>query len=142
MFVLSIIGGIIGLVLLFGLVERINTISYRDSKYEYFSTTTAGFVVVGYYFLFFGYSFYETASHATHGDIFNGIILMIIGAILVGINIFNNYTYEKGRGIRVLLFTVIQLVIYVGLAFVGIFIVAIAIAALAQTKPVYVLNND
>jgi len=142
MIVLSVIGGILGLVFLYWVVEKVNDISYRESEYEYFSTTTAGFVVVGYYFLFFGYKFYETASHATHGDILNGVILMIIGAILVGINIFNNYTYEKGRGIRVLLFTVIQLVVYLGLAFVGIFIVAIAIAALAQTKPVYVLNND
>ena len=142
MLVLEIIGGILGLIFLYWVVEKMNEVSYRDSKYEYFSSTTAGFTIVGYYFLFFGNSMYQTASHAVNGDILNGILIMIIGGILVSVTVLGNFTNEKEHLFRAIFFTMIQLTIYVGLAFIGIFIVLIAFAALSQTKPVLVLNND
>ena len=143
MLVLSIIGGILGLVFVYWIVEKINEYSFTEHGYEYFSATTAGFVVVGYYLLFFGYGFYATAAGAVDGDIFNGIILMIIGAVLVGFIILTNFINTPKENIFItLLFTAIQLVVYVGLAYVSFFIILLAVAALAQTKPVYVLNND
>ena len=143
MIVLSIIGGILGLAFVYWMVEKINELSYRVNKYEYFSATTAGFVVVGYYLLFFGYAVYTKAARVVDGDILNGILLMIIGGVLMGMIVISNFINTPKENIFItLFFTTIQLVVYVGLAYVSIFIILLAVAALAQTKPVYVLNND
>ena len=143
MVVLSIIGAILGLMLLYSIVVKINQVSYRENRYEYFTPTTAGSVVVGYYFLYFGYQSYEAASRAVNGDILNGILLMVIGGVLVGAIIISNFiNTPKENKFITLLFTSIQLVIYVGVAYVSIFLILAAIGVLAQTKPVYVLNND
>lgn len=143
MVVLSIIGGLLALLFLYWMVEKINELSYNKNNYEYFSATTAGFVVVGYYFLFFGYGVYTQAARVVDGDILNGILLMIIGGVLVGVIVISNFINTPKENIFItLIFTAIQLIIYIGLAYVSIFIILLAFAVLAQTKPVYVLNND
>lgn len=143
MLVLSIIGGILGLVFIYWMVVKINELSYEKSGYEYFTPTSAGFVIVGYYFLFFGFAAFSTASHAVNGDILNGILLMIIGGVLVGVIIVSNFINTPNENILItIIFSSIQLIVYVGLAYVSAFILLLAFAALSQTKPVYVLNND
>ena len=143
MVVLSIIGVILGLMFLYWVVEKINEVSYRENRYEYFTATTAVSVVVGYYFLYFGYTSYEAASRAVHGDILNGILLMIIGTVFVAAIVISNFINTPKHNIGItLLFTSIQLVIYVGVAYVSIFLILAAVGVLRQTKPVYVLNND
>jgi len=140
MFVLTIIGVIALLFGIYALVEKVKKITFDKYGYESFEPSTASVVAVGYYFLYFGWGFFEGALK-NHGDILNGIILMIIGAVLVGI-MFLAALKSMQFSFMGFVYVLFEFGIYIPVAFVGLFIVLLLIAALSDTRPVWVVNND
>jgi len=126
MTVLTIIGILIGLYLIYILTQKLNSFTQCRYNYELFESGSAIIVSIGYYCLFFGYGLYQEAL-SNNGDILNGIILMGLGTILVGLIILRNIQHvDIPSG---LLLSLIQLVIYIGVAFGALIIMFITVAA-------------
>jgi len=140
MLVLKIIGVIALLIGIYALVEKVKEITYRDYKYESFEVPIASVVSIGYYLLYFGWKFYESAQES-HGDILNGIILMIIGAALVSL-MFLAALKQMQFSFMGFIYALFEFIIYIPVALVGLFILLILIAIVSDTRPVWVLNND
>ena len=140
MFVLKIIGVIALLLGVYALVERVKEITFDKYGYKSFEPATAAVVAIGYYFLYFGWDFFAEALKY-HGDILNGIILMIIGVVLVGI-MFLAALKSMEFSFMGFVYALFEFGIYIPVAFVGLFIVLLLIAALSDTRPVWVVNND
>jgi len=139
MAVLTIIGIIIGLMALYMFIEYLNNFSLRNYRYEFFSVAHFTQIIIGYWMIYFGNSLYTKALKAG-GDLLNGELLMAIGAVAVLIILYKNFMATP-FGVALAL-SAIQLALSLPLAVGAFFVLLIAIAVLAETKPVYVLNND
>jgi len=126
MTVITILGILIGLFLIYLLTQKLNNFTCYRYNYELFETGSAIIVSIGYYCLFFGYGMYQEAL-VDGGDVLNGIVLVTLGALLVGLIILQNIKQvDIPSG---LLLSLIQLVIYIGVAFGALIIIFIAAAA-------------
>jgi len=126
MTVLAILGILIGLFLIYMLTQKLNDFTMHRFNYELFEIGSAIIVSIGYYCLYFGYGMYQVAL-ADGGDILNGIVLLALGGILVGLIVLQNI-----RQIDIpsgLLLSIVQLIIYVGVAVGGLILVFLAVAA-------------
>jgi len=139
MFVLSVIGIILGIYLLVEFVGLLNRVAYEKYEYEFFSKISIIIVPIGYYFCYFGYQFYIDATKSG-GDILNGIILMGIGLVLLLFILVANI--RNTNFIMGISFSIVQFLIYIPIAYIAFFGFLMMIAILANTKPVWVLNND
>jgi len=139
MFVLGVIGAILGIYLLVEFVVLLNSLSYKKYGYEFFSRVSMIIVTIGYYFCYFGYQVFLDATKSD-GDILNGILLMGIGFIFLLFMLIANI--KNTNFIMGISFSVVQFLVYIPIAYIAFFVIVITIIALMNTKPVWVLNND
>lgn len=139
MVVLQWIGIILAIVTVYMTVVWINRYTYKKYKYDFFNKENFIITAIGYGFIFFGARWLSSAM-AVDGDLLNGQILLGIGIFII---IFVIYTNVINTAPYTGLFlSIFQLALYVGLSVIAFYALIILIAALAQTKPVYVINND
>ena len=137
--VLKILGVIVALIVLYAIFTEMNDYSYKKYKYEFFSVAHLLQVIIGYWIIYFGSTLYTDALKHS-GDILNGELLMGIGVIVVAIVLYKNF---KAVPLSVaLLFSAFELALCAPLAVAVLFILIVAVGVFAETKPVYVLNND
>ena len=140
MTVLAIIGGLIVLYLLYLLVEFINQHSQKAYNYTFFDIGTLAIVSISYYFLYFGYQLWQDVLKSESGDPLNGIILMVIGGIILVLFIVSQISKTSiFVGVPI---TIFQLLLYIPISFFIIIDLLILFAAMAESKPVYVINDD
>ena len=138
MVVLSIIGIIIALALVALFIEMSNKYSVKVYKYEIFSTGNFIVSVLGYFALYFGNSWYMDALKE-HTDILNGEILMGLGGVLVlGVVYVNIKSTSLFYG---LVMSIISEILYATAAPILFFVLLMAMAFFAETKPVYNIND-
>jgi len=138
MLVLKIIGAALVLLLLFGLMVKLNVYTYEKYKYEFFTETTFGIYIVIYGSAFLGYKWYLN-SLSDDKDIINGIVVMVISSLIfLGTMIYNIRITNFFFG---LVFTIIQAVLFIPFCVIGLIVIALAIAFFSQSKPTYQINN-
>ena len=135
MFILSLIGiGIIAM-LIYGFIEWFNKYSF-EKKIPFFTTEHIIAFVASYLIMFIGYI--AIKNNWLH-DWKNGAVIMLIGTIIFVLSIRNNFKYtSRSLAIKG---SILQVILYIPIAIVGIFILIAAYAFFAQTKPVYNINS-
>lgn len=127
MTVLIIIGAgiaIYGSVLFIAWMNKFTTAVYR---YEFFNKKSLTLTTIGYISLYFGYQWYLKA-FKTDGDLLNGQLLLLVGALFILYIIWENIMATGW--IAGILFSCIQLFLYVGIsALLVMLIVSVAAAA-------------
>ena len=137
MTVITIIGILVGLYLLFLFITSVNNYTYRVYKYDIFNKENYFTSVGAYALIFFGNNLYRDAV-ANSGDILNGQLLIGFGImILVGVFAYN---IKHTSLILGFILSLIQVVIYVPAAIVSLLILLVLIAYFSETKPVYNIN--
>jgi hypothetical protein len=138
MIVLSIIGGIVGLMILSLIIMKLNEYSNTKYKYEIFNIGNFSIAFIANCALFFGNSWYQSAL-STSGDLLNGQILISIGIVILLFIVYKNISntsFEFGMPI-----SIFQLLLYGVASVFLVFGILIALAWLGETKPVYNLNK-
>ena len=138
MFVLSIIGVIALIIGIYLLTIKLNQISYKNYNYEFFSLYPYAIFSLMYILLYFGRKFYIEAA-LRDGDIWNGILLFSFGVIVFIIRFIKNIKiagFFKG-----ILYTIVQLIIYLPIAIFGFIAILFAMVVFANSKPVYNINS-
>lgn len=125
MIVITILAGLAAIAAAFGLVRFIQ--NAVDARYGYRPITkiTFGAFCGGFMLIIWGQGWYLSATK-NHGDTLNGVMLMLLGATLLGWVVYRNIkrtTLAAGVGI-----TAVQVPIFAVMAYLGIFVLAIAIA--------------
>jgi len=138
MAVLEIIGILVGMFLIYMLYKDLNEYSIRKYRYEFYSVANLMQIIIGDWIIYFGRSVYLMAVEE-HGDVLNGQLLIFIGVAVISLVLYKNFRYVSF--FTALILSILQLLISIPLAVGTFFILLIAIAALAETKPVYVLNK-
>ena len=138
MVVLTVVGLIVGLMVLYIFIEYLNNFSMSRYSYEFFSIAHFVQVIIGYWIIYFGNNLYTKALKAG-GDLLNGQLLISIGVVVVIVVIYKNFKAVPFHVAAT--FTFLQLVLSFPFAVGAFFILIIGAAVLAETKPVYVLNN-
>lgn len=138
MLVLKIIGVLVGLFLLAMFVSSMNNYTQKKYRYEIFNWYNLAAAGIGYGFMLFGKNWYLEAVNKS-GDILNGIILISIGVIIIGLVVFNNV--QKTSLKFGLLFSVVQLALYIPASVIAFYGLLASAAFFAQTKPVYSING-
>lgn len=138
MIVLGIIGFLLGALLIYLMVLKINEYTIAKFSYEFFNLKNFIISAIGYVLVYMGTSWYHKALKAGD-DILNGQILIAVGAILFLYVFYLNYT--RTNMLLGIILTSIQLVLYGVLTIGAVFGLIIVLAALSETKPVYVLNK-
>lgn len=138
MTVLTIIGILLAAFIVYVLVDMFNDYTYKKYKYEFFAVESFIAIAISYALLFFGNKWYSSALISA-GDTLNGIILISLSIIILLVIIYKNF--KQTSFFIGLVGTIFQMAVYVVLTIVGIFALFIMLAFLAQTKPVYNLNN-
>ena len=138
MTVLSIIGGILLIILIYEIIVEIDKLSYLHHRYKFFSFTNYLLVSGGYFIIYFGYNLYQEAlKHNT--DILDGKILIFIGACMLIYVILENFSNIPLK--YAIPATIFQFGVFLVGAFVGLAVLVLALLFLAQTKPVYTIND-
>ena len=139
MIVLSIIAALIALAFIVWFVQYSNDYSTRVYGYEVFNTEEFFGYMVAYVMLYFGYNWFEEALN-DHGDILNGILLVLIGLIVIAGMVYNTIKQTSLRyGLGM---SLIKALLYAVAAPVVVGIVMIVGAWLMETKPVVRLDDD
>jgi len=138
MLVLSIIAVIIVLVLVVLFIGYANSYSQKVYRYAIFNRFTFTLCVIAYLALYFGNKWYMSALKAG-GDTLNGVLVMIIGASIL-LYVFE-YNIKKTSIFYGVTMTFITGIVYAAATPVVFAFVLIAIAMLAETKPVYNIND-
>ena len=138
MFVLKIIVFLIALFLVYRFIVEVNEYTMKKYSYEFFNWGNYFASAAGYGFIYFGNNWYTDALK-NGGDLLNGELLVLIGFILI----VSVVTYNvKMTSILIgLTLSIIQLILYIGFAIAGFFILIMAIAFFAQIRPVYSINE-
>jgi len=134
MLVLKILGVLLALFSLFKITQEINKFTNKRYRYLFFNKKTLLSSFAGYASAIVGYIWYTNALQQ-HGDILNGKLLMIIGALfLFWTVVYNiaNTSFFIGT-----VFTLVQQISYLIVAAGGIILYVIMIAVYADAKPVY-----
>lgn len=138
MTVLKIIGVFLLVGLIYFFITKINSFSYKNYKYGFFSNELFFLYCLIYALLFFGYDLYMDAAKVD-GDILNGILLFTFGVILLAIRLVLNIKIAKFFfGV---LFTIIQFFIFIPIALGGFVILMIILLIASQIKPVFNVNS-
>jgi hypothetical protein len=138
MVVLSIIGVIVFLAILFASIKKLDT--YTDEKfgYQFFDSSNIALITIGAWLCYFGYDWYMDAVKEG-SDTLNGILMMAIGTIFYLLQIFINFS---STNFKIGFFGSIFQIVVLSVASVFIFIfLLIAMAFLSETKPVINLNS-
>lgn len=136
MFFFKIILSIIALLIVLVLIEGFNRYTRQKAHYAFFTLESFFHYAGGYILLYAGYRMIESN---WRGDIFNGIIVALIGTIVLVIAVRKNF---KHTPIRLALGgTMLQLLIYLPATVLAVFALAIAVVAASGIKPVYAING-
>jgi hypothetical protein len=138
MLVLSIIAVIIALVLVVLFIGYTNNYSQRVYGYDIFNHYTFILSVIAYLSLYFGSKWYMSALES-QGDTLNGALVMIIGASIL-LYVFE-YNIKKTSFLYGVAMTCITEIVYAAATPVVFAFVLVAIAMLAETKPVYNIKD-
>jgi len=132
--VLIILGVIAVIAILFVIVSWINNFSEKTYNYEFFSWGNLGVTALGYLLLFYGAKWFNEAL-SEGGDILNGQLLIGIGVLLILRLLYIHIKHTNFLfGIVVGVF---QLILYIPLSVISIFVLLATAAWLSETKPVY-----
>ena len=138
MTVLTIIGLVVGVFILFFGAMKFNEFTQQEFRYIFFEMSSFIAIGISYAFLYFGNIWYESALEK--GESFlNGIILMVIAAIVILAIIFRNF-YETDF-VTGLFGSLFQLLIYVLCTIVSAYVLIILFALALQARPVYSINS-
>lgn len=138
MTVLKIIGIILFMGLIYFIIRKINSYSFRKYNYGFFSNELFFLYCVIYALLFFGYDLYTDAVKVD-GDILNGILIFTFGVILFIVRLILNIKIAKFFfGV---LLTLAQFIIFIPIAFGGLIVLIILLLIASQIKPVYNVNS-
>lgn len=138
MIVLGVILALLGIAFIYWLIIKIDEYTYKVYKYEFFSSVHFFVLFLANVSLYFGHMWYKTVIAASE-DILNGIILMIIGALIVTFVVYVNVKRTSLLlGLSVSLF---QIALYAVGSVFALFAIVVTIAFLAETKPVYNIND-
>ena len=136
--VLGIVGFVVVLIALYIFFEYMNKLTYERYTYEFFSIAHMLQVIIGYWLVYFGSDIYMSALKKG-GDLLNGQLLIFIGVVVILVVIYKNF--KAVPFFAAVMLSVVQLFICIPLS-VGVFLgLIMAMAFLAETKPVYVLND-
>jgi hypothetical protein len=138
MTVLKIIGVFLFVGLIYFFITKINSFSYKNYKYGFFSSELFFLYCLIYALLFFGYDLYMDAAKVD-GDILNGILLFAFGVILLAIRLVLNIKIAKF--FLGLFFTIVQFIVFIPIALGGLIILMVILLIATQIKPVYNVNS-
>ena len=137
MIVLGIILAIVVAVGVAVLIAKLDDIMSETYGYRFFTIEHFVMIFVAYLLIFFGHSWFVKALEAST-DTLNGIVLMLIGAILIAVTFYRNIVNTSfAVGLSV---SIVQLALYaVGSVFAFLALI-MALAYFSDTKPVYTVN--
>lgn len=138
MFVLSIIALLSVFLLFLYIIIKVNQITYKKYKYEFINAEVLVYFVLTFTLLYLGKIHYFKAV-LNDGDIWNGILLFSFGVIVFIIRFIKNIKiagFFKG-----ILYTIVQLIIYLPIAIFGFIAILFAMVVFANSKPVYNINS-
>ncbi|MDD2358496.1 MAG: hypothetical protein PHX13_11355 [Thiovulaceae bacterium] len=136
MFILTILGLLIGAFAIHTFTQWFNTFTQKEGNYQFFSSDHTIAFVSAYILMFVGY---QLMANNWMGDPLNGEIILLVGVIVFIITIWNNF--QKTNFLLALLGSLVQIIIYIPYAIVGLLVLIAVIAFFAQTKPVYNINS-
>ena len=137
--VLIVVGVVLFLILLFVITNYSNDKTYEKYKYKFFTWNTYIIYSIVYVLIYFGRNWY-LESLKDHGDILNGILLIIFGICLLIYALINNIKITKSF-FKGLAFTLFQLFVYAPLSIVGLFALIGILGAASQARPVYRIDD-
>ena len=120
MLVISIVGGLLGLGLIFFLGITCNRYTIQNFDHAFFTKVNLIIMGISSVLLFVGFKWYTASVNTEDGDILNGIALMAISAIIYICVII--YNIKKTNFLIGLPLTVIQIAIFSAIGFFGIFL--------------------
>ena len=138
MLVFKIIVGITFLWTLYFVIKTLNEKVIHTFKYDFFDTGSFGIAFISNLFIYFGYMWYLEAIEKS-GDIFNGGILIGIG--IVGLLLLTFINIKRTNFIIGITGSVIQIALFGIASFFAFFLIFLAFAFMANTRPVYNIND-
>ena len=136
MFILSLIAIAIIALLIYGFIEWFNKYSFKKERYRFFTTEHTAAFVSSYVIMLIGYM---AMKNNWLDDWKNGAVIILIGTIIFVLSIHNNFKHTTPS--LAIKGSILQVILYIPIAIVGIFVLMAAIAFFAQTKPVYNINS-
>ena len=136
MFILSLIAIAIIAMLIYGFIKWFNKYSYEKEKYRFFTTEHTMAFVASYAIILIGYM---AMKNNWLDDWKNGAVILTIGVIIFILSIRNNFKNTSPS--LAIKGSILQMIIYIPVAVAGIFVLLVAIAFFAETKPVYNIND-
>lgn len=137
--VLTVIGVVLFLFFLFVITSYSNDKTYEKYKYEFFTWNNYIVYALICMSIYFGRDWYLDSLY-THGDILNGILIIIFGICLLIYTLVKNIKITKSF-FKGLAFTLFQLFVYAPLSIVGLIALLGLFGIASQTKPVYRIND-
>ena len=139
MLVLKIIAGVILLIVLIMSIGQFYYWVERKFKFDFFDEKLFGIAFISNLLLYFGREWYLDAV-ADKGDTLNGTVLMVVGSLGILFIIYKNI---KGTNFFMgILVSCIQLPLFALGSIYGALMAFALLAALGETKPVYMINKD
>lgn len=135
--VLIVIGILFTLLLVYVLVKELNRLTNERFNCMFFTNEYFYFYVVINLGLFFGYRWYESELISS-GDILSGILIMFFATCLLFYVFVKNI--KASNFVYGVVFTLVQVVIYLPLTVMGLFVLFGLISYFSQTRPVYKVN--
>lgn len=137
--VLIAIGVVLFLILLFVITNYSNDKTYKKYKYEFFTWNNYVLYAFICVLIYFGRNWY-LESLKEHGDILNGILIIIFGICLLIYALVKNIKITKSF-FKGLAFTLLQLIVYAPLSIVGLIALIGFLGAASQARPVYRIDD-
>lgn len=135
--VLIVIGILFTLLLVYVLVKELNRLTNERFNCMFFTNEYFYFYAVINLGLFFGYRWYESEL-ISRGDILSGILIMFFASCLLFYVFVKNI--KASNFVYGVVFTLVQVVIYLPLTVMGLFVLFGLISYFSQTRPVYKVN--
>lgn len=136
MLVLQFILGFIAAAAIYLFIEWFNGYTDKKVRYRFFTQNHTIAYVAGYLLLFGGYILMKKQ---WLGDPLNGLVLIPIGTYILVRTIQNNF--DKTRFWYALVGSIIQVILYIPITVVAMFVIYGAIVFFSKTRPVYTING-
>jgi len=139
MLILTLIGLLIAAFAIYTFILWFNKYTYHHAQYEFFTKEHSVVIVFSYALIFFGNSWMQTALK-NNDDWLNGAIVLAVGVVLLVGVIINNF--KKAPRLYAIAGSLAQLIFYIPITIGAVIIVAVMMAWLSETKPVYNINSN
>ena len=137
MFLLKIIAVMAALFGIYLFTQWFNAFTEKESGYHFFTAQSFGWFAASYIAMFAGYKMIQSN---WHGDPINGVIVLLIGLGIFAMQIRTNFKHT--RPLVAIAGSLLQIILYVPLTYLGLIVLFIAIAAASTIRPVYCINRD